>query len=200
MKVKELFTRIIPHVLISLVILLTVGAYILNFHNLPISQETGNWGTFGDYIGGILNPLISFTALLYLIKAYRSQKQELEETKDVLKKTEIHNSSISKTQISQTEIMKDSQAAQLISLRIDVLYKSVSYLQGELNRAAAQINSNSNSIHGVHNFLVVPGECKGNYDRLDTNRTREYAAEIAQKIQNKLGEIKSLEKILNGEI
>jgi len=193
--VKGLLTSIIPHVLISLVILLTVGAYILNFHNLPISQETGNWGTFGDYIGGILNPLISFTALLYLIKAYRSQKQELEGTKDVLQKTEQHNSSISSTQISQTELMRESQSIQQISLKIDVLYKKVNYLQEELKRAAAQIQSNSTS--GIQNFLVVPREHGNKFEQLNYLDSKAYLTEIAEQIQEKLDEIKTLEEKLN---
>jgi len=193
----KFFVGIIPHLLITLVITFTIGAYYFNFHDFPVSKKPDNWGMLGDYFGGILNPLISFIALLYLIKTYRSQKQELEETKNVLKKTEEHNSSISNTQISQTEIMKNSQATQLVSLRIDVLYKRVSYLQEELNRAAAQINSNTNS--GIQNFLVVPGEYEGQSKKLDTRESRQYADDIAKEIQIKLGEIKSLEKTLSNE-
>lgn len=43
-----------------------VGFYLLNFHS-HISKDTQVWGTFGDYFGGILNPLIGILNLIILI-------------------------------------------------------------------------------------------------------------------------------------
>ncbi|MDI1229541.1 MAG: hypothetical protein PSU93_00120 [Methylobacter sp.] len=59
--------------------LVIVGFYFFNFssHILKnedwwnvfqnLSKDTGNWGTFGDYVGGILNPVIAAFAF-YLIR------------------------------------------------------------------------------------------------------------------------------------
>lgn len=56
--------------------------YSLNFGYIP-SNKQEVWGAFGDYIGGLLNPLIAFLVFYYVIKTYESQqkyfkKQELE--------------------------------------------------------------------------------------------------------------------------
>jgi hypothetical protein len=50
-----------------LLVLLVVFFYICNFKNQDISDKSSDWGTFGDYIGGILNPLIGIMNLVVLI-------------------------------------------------------------------------------------------------------------------------------------
>ncbi len=53
------------------------------FKNL--SKNTGNWGAFGDYAGGILNPVIAAFAFYLIAKTYELQKTELEATRELLK-------------------------------------------------------------------------------------------------------------------
>jgi large-conductance mechanosensitive channel len=60
-----------------------VGFYFFNFHN-GFSKENGDWGTFGDYVGGILNPIIAAFAFYLIDKTYELQKRELEETRKLL--------------------------------------------------------------------------------------------------------------------
>lgn len=45
-------------------------------------KSISEWGAFGDFFGGILNPLIAFGALCLLHLAYVAQKQELKETRE----------------------------------------------------------------------------------------------------------------------
>ncbi|WNU97463.1 hypothetical protein RSJ68_01470 [Neisseria sp. DTU_2020_1000833_1_SI_GRL_NUU_006] len=42
--------------------LIILGLYIAYFKNLSITNDSATWGTFGDYLGGTLNPIISFLA------------------------------------------------------------------------------------------------------------------------------------------
>ena len=85
------------------IVLLVIGFYFFNFNShllknenwsdifKNLSKETGSWGTFGDYVGGILNPVIAAFAF-YLIAetyklqkdAYSLQKTELAETRKLL--------------------------------------------------------------------------------------------------------------------
>ena len=52
--------------LILLILLIGPLAYLLNFSNHPISNNSHDWGSFGDYIGGILNPIISLLSVVVL--------------------------------------------------------------------------------------------------------------------------------------
>lgn len=48
--------------------------------------ESGNWGTFGDFIGGILNPIFALFAFYWLTYSVRLQIKELKDTRQELKK------------------------------------------------------------------------------------------------------------------
>ncbi|MFA5920610.1 MAG: hypothetical protein WC856_04895 [Methylococcaceae bacterium] len=74
-----------------------VGFYFFNFNSQilknedwwnvfqNLSKNTGNWGTFGDYVGGILNPVIAAFAFYLIRETYKLQKTELKETRKLLK-------------------------------------------------------------------------------------------------------------------
>jgi hypothetical protein len=79
------------------IVLLVVGFYFFTFNshilkneNWPdifknLSKDTGSWGTFGDYVGGLLNPVIAAFAFYLIAKTYELQKRELEATRSLLK-------------------------------------------------------------------------------------------------------------------
>jgi hypothetical protein len=58
-----------------LMILFTSLNYFSNFPKVK-STDQAIWGQFGDYFGGVLNPLLSFMALVGLFFNLRSQQEE----------------------------------------------------------------------------------------------------------------------------
>jgi len=48
----------------TLLATIVVGAYVWQFHDHEISDTVERWGQSGDYIGGILNPILAFASLL----------------------------------------------------------------------------------------------------------------------------------------
>lgn len=78
-----------------LLLFITLCVYFYNFKN-GLSNESSNWGTFGDFIGGTLNPifaLFSLFAIIYTIKIQTEElefsREELEETRKELKESRI---------------------------------------------------------------------------------------------------------------
>lgn len=66
---------------------LTLAAYIAFFHvvhRTPLSTDPNDWGTLGDYFGGLLNPVISFVTLVVAYAVWKQQKEELKATKEAL--------------------------------------------------------------------------------------------------------------------
>ncbi|WP_312899994.1 hypothetical protein [Chryseobacterium taichungense] len=54
--------------LLSIIAICTpIFFYIKDFHQLNRSTTPSDWGTFGDFIGGITNPIISFLTLIVTI-------------------------------------------------------------------------------------------------------------------------------------
>lgn len=80
----------IPNWLITLVVfsifiaLLLLGLFFWEFHG-DLSHKLEEWGQFGDYLGGILNPLFSLTALFALLHTIKLQTKELHESTEQLK-------------------------------------------------------------------------------------------------------------------
>lgn len=70
------------------IFLFVVAAYLIWFSVINVRELSGDpavWGQLGDYVGGVLNPLIAFLAFYWLTKSVLLQRQELQETKDALK-------------------------------------------------------------------------------------------------------------------
>lgn len=63
---------------------LVLGAYVLNFVQQPLSDDAGKWGTFGDYFGGLLNPVIATCTLFVAVRVWQLQKIELKATQEAL--------------------------------------------------------------------------------------------------------------------
>ncbi|VXC46717.1 conserved hypothetical protein [Pseudomonas sp. 8O] len=58
------------------ILALALVFYFGNFHG-GLSDQQSVWGAFGDFIGGILNPVLTFTTVYLLIKSLESQSKTL---------------------------------------------------------------------------------------------------------------------------
>lgn len=181
-KIEPIYIPVIALVMIS-----TILVYLWKFHGAPISDQPSDWGVLGDYFGGILNPIISFMALIYLIKAYSSQKQELEETKVALKETAEYNSIISKTQKEQRTLMEVTYKLQQASIIIDLHYKEISYIQDEINRAYSSKYETGKS--STHSFTFYSAEGTEYRDAREINEFIKYKTERTTKLLNDIREI-----------
>jgi large-conductance mechanosensitive channel len=111
---------------IGFIVLGVSSFYFVNFHN-GFSKINGDWGTFGDYIGGILNPVIAAFAFYLIAKTYELQKKELEATRSLLGVS---------TNAQKDQIKLAALTALLNSnlTRIDLLQpEKISLLQGSPN-------------------------------------------------------------------
>ena len=67
-----------------------LGSYFLYFAwylEIPASKTASTWAEFGDFFGGILNPLVAFAAFYWLTQSVKLQKIELAETRKALEKS-----------------------------------------------------------------------------------------------------------------
>ena len=66
--------------------LITVFFYFSKFDN-GLSNNNADWGTFGDFMGGTLNPLFALFSLFAIIYTIKIQTEELELSREELKAT-----------------------------------------------------------------------------------------------------------------
>lgn len=128
-------------------------AYITNFHSHAISADPGDWGSLGDFIGGVTNPLISTIALIYLAKAYYTQKIELAETRIALRDTAKHSEDSARAQIKlvesalqQEKLTKRNLELKLLATQLSLHQGKISFLHGELSNSTYNFNKFTSTI------------------------------------------------------
>ena len=63
------------------------AAYFLAFHD-SLSSKQEVWGQFGDFVGGTLNPILSFLSLIALVFTVLVQVRQLDNSRDELKNSQ----------------------------------------------------------------------------------------------------------------
>jgi hypothetical protein len=72
-------------IVITLIVFLVLFYVIwFSYSGAKLSKLSGDWGTFGDYFGGLLNPVVASFAFYWITKSFRLQKEELYETRKSL--------------------------------------------------------------------------------------------------------------------
>ena len=109
-----------PYVAIPIAILM-LAAYLYNFHGGFGDQS--DFGAFGDFFGGILNPMLTFLTILLLLRQLRLQRSELNATAKELRATaEIHE-----------ENMKHSRAVDIYEKTYEKYSKAIQNFNNSLN-------------------------------------------------------------------
>lgn len=100
---------------------LVISSYIWKFHGNPISGDPGHWGVLGDFVGGIVNPLLGLVTIWLLTVSLRQNNETLDQARAELKATleelkrgqEIQAATeyALKQQISLTESARDIEGA-----------------------------------------------------------------------------------------
>lgn len=108
-----------------------LGRYLTHFDG-DLSLENGDWGTFGDYLGGTLNPILSFLSLIALLTTIVLQSKELELTRNEL-------------ELTRDELKRSAEAQEATK---DVLYKQSETLKKQ------QFESTFFSLLDQHNKVL----------------------------------------------
>lgn len=67
-----------------------IGGYFVYFGLMvgqPAATDPDKWGAFGDFFGGLMNPIVAFAAFYWLTQSVKLQKQELADTRRELKES-----------------------------------------------------------------------------------------------------------------
>ena len=93
-----------------------IAAYLIYFSmvlgQIP-AKDAEKWGQFGDFIGGLLNPIVAFAAFYWLTQSVKMQKQELHETKMALKDAAKAQKETAEAQKEAVHQQKETAKAQM---------------------------------------------------------------------------------------
>ena len=94
--------------------------YFSNFHG-SLSKTDSTWGTFGDFIGGTLNPILAALGFYWLTASIRLQLKELRDTREVLKETAIHQEKLAALENINVETQKKLFEIQQLTLEKQII-------------------------------------------------------------------------------
>ncbi|TKE96159.1 hypothetical protein [Vibrio kanaloae] len=66
-------------------------SYWYNFsylHSYKISTDPGDWGVLGDFLGGVLNPILTFFTIVLLVSSLSLQRESNDHLKSEIEKSE----------------------------------------------------------------------------------------------------------------
>jgi hypothetical protein len=174
MPVEKKTNRILISFFIFIVAMVIV-VYAYNFRDNSFSKDPANWGALGDYFGGILNPLISSMTLIYLVKTYLSQKEELRSSQEAAsQQSQLAN--------QQAEYAKELVKMQFFSSVLNASHEKISLYRSELE----QIN---NSIPMPSPYMTIDSQSIITYEE-----KKRYAIKIARKLDTEIQELDRLLK------
>jgi hypothetical protein len=79
------------YVVVAILLIASVClSYVLNFYfklGYVISDKTDAWGQLGDFIGGVINPILSFMSFLFIVKSLNLQNEANLELREEVKNT-----------------------------------------------------------------------------------------------------------------
>lgn len=64
-----------------------ITSYIWKFHGTTISGDPGHWGVLGDFVGGIVNPLLGLVTIWLLTVSLQQNNDMLEQAREELRAT-----------------------------------------------------------------------------------------------------------------
>ncbi|WP_444937244.1 putative phage abortive infection protein [Microbulbifer sp. JMSA004] len=115
----------------SLIIAICAGVMYASMFNGGLSTDNGDWGAFGDFMGGVLNPIFGFTGLMALLLTISMQSEELSNSTK-----ELRNSADALKE--QSESLKrqnfENTFFQLIRLHNDIV-SDIDLIATHVNRA-----------------------------------------------------------------
>lgn len=149
--------------ILIIAICLFIGLIIVYFSFIISQEDTikSNWGTFGDFIGGTLNPLFALFSLFAIIYTIKIQTKELELSREELESTrkELEGSRIA--QQEQSESLKLQNEATRLQIFENTFFQLIDLFNKEKEKLFKNnINININSYVDFISFKMNFNEVK----------------------------------------
>ncbi len=129
---KRLETVIMALCAIALGVVIAVFVlYFSQFGKGHLATDQSTWGQFGDFVGGTLNPILSFLAFTILSVALLLQARQLEASRQESEETRLAGVRASAATARQIQLLERS-------LRLIAVNQIVSYADSWTSRAATR--------------------------------------------------------------
>ncbi|MFH4667138.1 putative phage abortive infection protein [Vibrio cidicii] len=144
--IDQMFTVLALIGVLATTALVTALVFYFAHFSGELSNNQEDWGTFGDFLGGTLNPLLSFLGLIALLLTIVLQNRELEATREELARS-------AEAQIN-SEVALSQQSEILEQQRFEATFFQLVNLHNEIVKGM-QVRHRHVDIEGRECFAVL---------------------------------------------
>ncbi|WP_062270663.1 hypothetical protein [Endozoicomonas arenosclerae] len=159
----------------GVVAVFVMGLYFYHFAGNGFSGKGENWGTFGDFLGGTLNPVFGFITILLLIETLRQSREALIQNDKALEQGRIaleqNNKALEQNReeikLSREELEKSSEALQDQAKQMDEQRKEEEKrFKATLHHkiVSEKLSEFQNALNSESELTVKTGERSFGYD------------------------------------
>lgn len=150
-----------------------IAIYAWTFRSDPLSHNPSDWGVFGDFFGGVLNPSLSGVTLFFLARTYLLQREEIRNGEQ--------NSQ------DQRYLAYATTRMQYLNIKISTSHEVMESIRNEMSLVYESIKPFSKG--STYNFWTIDGnELKYHQDKVD------YRSNLSIKLKEELAKINILEE------
>lgn len=167
-----------------------VAAYPLYFWVYragAVSDDPAVWGQFGDYVGGLLNPLIALLAFYWLTRSVLIQRQELQDTKQALKDSATAQLKQERNSASAARISALSTMLSSVNADVEAARSTLRQMESPLPATAHPISEFAGMARRMRNTIGSPDEIAGQSAELDALLA--HRQELIDKIKDELNSL-----------
>jgi hypothetical protein len=115
---------------------LAAGAAVLAIYRFhfapPVSNTHADWGTFGDFFGGTLNPIFGFLGLIALLLTLWVQSRELAVSREELRASRIAMEQSAEAQQASQGALNRQAVIQQVQLEFELTRLEITRLQAKI--------------------------------------------------------------------
>jgi hypothetical protein len=131
-----------------------------SINNQLLSKNSADWGVFGDFVGGVANPLVAFFALMWLIRSVTIQREELRATRKELKEA----ADAQQKTVEHHQTMKGIDDCQIYAKLLSKKLKTIETAPFEIYNISATNSSHGpigllDSIEDLPDFIESNNKC-----------------------------------------
>ncbi|WP_189459242.1 putative phage abortive infection protein [Jeongeupia chitinilytica] len=156
-----------------IVFLIVIGLYLAIF-NGELTRDQDKWGQFGDFVGGVLNPIFSLMALIALLATFDLQVRELKLSAKELKNSADALAAQNATMERQNQEASFFNLLGVLAKVVDGLSYKESSLMGVVSSKSAIKYSGREAFHPLCNLWLM--------DLLRAHRRGDFDVDIAKEM------------------
>jgi|GEM_PF-702659 len=174
-----------------------VGIYTYYFRirlGQGASTDAGTWGAFGDFVGGLVNPVVAFAAFFWLTESVKIQKQELADTRRELGKTTDAQNLLVKNGRVSVRLAAITALLNASNMNLDLIRQKMIILDGQIQDEDRKWDED---MKGKENLA---GEGRASNNRPMDTKSRQQKSELSLRIKALEERVEDLQGMIEKEL